>query len=70
MELTVIAEPAEADMDQVAVRPGIQFPALSRGVAYRVMELPTAIDADGAVMSTDATTAAVLVVVETTLIRN
>jgi len=79
VELTVIADPAVADMDHVTVRPAIQFPALSRGVAYRVMELPTAIEGDGAVMSTEATrgVAAVVVVVvvvvtvaSTTLIAN
>jgi hypothetical protein len=62
----VKAEPSETL--HVAVRPGIQLPALSRGVADKVIELPTSIDGDGAVISTEATTAAVCVVALTTLI--
>jgi hypothetical protein len=67
-ELTVTDEPA--DTDHATVRPVMAAPEASRGVADNAIVPPMAIDVDGAVTSTDATTAAVLVVVETTLTGN
>jgi hypothetical protein len=70
VELTVTAEPSA---DHVIVLPVIATPAPSRAVADSVMELPTNIDADGAVMLTEATCGVAGVVVtvgSTVLISN
>jgi hypothetical protein len=67
VELTVTAVP---NADHATVRPVIATPALSHAVAVSVMVPATVIVGDGTAMSTTATTGAVLVVVETTLIRN
>jgi hypothetical protein len=67
VELTVTAEP---DADHVTGRPVIATPSPSLAVADSVMVPATGIVDDGTAISTTATTGAVRVDMETTLMRN